>query len=69
MWYLVNCFQLPPDVHRDICYIPREGKVRLGHHAPVDRSRQVEGEICRALPDSCEECFRCWYSDCDERFI
>ena len=72
-YHLCGIWSIVFNCHRMFIVIfvtyPVKGKLRLGHHAPVDRSRQVEGEICRALPDSCEECFRCWYSDCDERFI
>lgn len=72
-YHLCGIWSIVFNCHRMLIVIfvtyPVKRKLRLGHHAPVDRSRQVEREICRALPDSCEECFRCWYSDCDERFI
>ena len=72
-YHLCDIWSIVFNCHRMLIVIfvtcPLRGKVGLGHHAPVDRSRQVDREICRALPDSCEECFRCWYSDCDERFI
>ena len=72
-YHLCGIWSIVFNCHRVLIVIfvtcPRGGKAGLGHHAPVDRSRQVERGICRALPDSCEERFRCWYSDCDERFI